>query len=63
MALVVEREKDIRIGKPSMNDMPYDLGKRVVEQILNAPKPDYTAMDQEIESIEQHIREKRAVKR
>lgn len=30
----------IGYGKPSMNDLPYELGKSILEEMLNAPKPD-----------------------
>ncbi|MBR1597937.1 MAG: hypothetical protein IJ661_03365 [Lachnospiraceae bacterium] len=49
-------EEFVRYGKPSMTDLPYELGVRIMEQIMNAPKPDFTNADKEIAEITKRIK-------
>lgn len=42
----------IGYGKPSMNDLPYELGKSILEEMLNAPKPDWQAMKKKADEME-----------
>ena len=49
-------------GKPSMTDLPYDLGKRIITTIINSPKPDFTDSDKEIAELEAKILKDRAEK-
>ena len=41
-----------RYGKPSMTNLPYDLGKRIFEEMLNSPKPDREAMKKKAAEME-----------
>ena len=36
-----------RYGKPNMNNLPYELGKEIFEEILNSPKVDREARRRE----------------
>ena len=42
-------------GKPCMTNLPYDLGVKIFEQILNTPRPDYDKMEEEANRLEQEI--------
>ena len=41
--------------KPCMTNLPYDLGKKFFEQILNTPKPDYEKLHKEAQRLEKEI--------
>ena len=55
MATAVQNQKPIRFGKPSMTNLPYDLGSRIINTIISSPKPDFTAADKEIAELEARI--------
>ncbi|SEA89751.1 hypothetical protein SAMN05216349_1475 [Oribacterium sp. KHPX15] len=55
MAIEVVKTPAQNFGKPSMTDLPYDLGKRIINTILNSPKPDFTDSDKEIAELEEKI--------
>ena len=38
-----------------MTNLPYDLGVKIFEQILNTPKPDYEKIHKEARRIEKEI--------
>ena len=42
-------------GKPCMTNLPYDLGKKIFEQILNTPRPDYDKLHDEARRLEKEI--------
>ena len=48
-------ENTVRYGKPSMTNLPYELGRHIIEQIMNSPKPDFTEMDKEVAKLEEQI--------
>ena len=48
-------QKPIRFGKPSMTNLPYELGVRIMNTIMNSPKPDFTDTDIEIAELEARI--------
>ena len=48
-------QKPIRFGKPSMTNLPYELGVRIMNTIMNSPKPDFTDTDREIAELEARI--------
>ena len=60
MATAVQDTKPIRFGKPSMTNLPYDLGSRIIKTIMNSPKPDFTEADKEIAELEARILRDRA---
>ncbi len=33
-------EREIRYGRPSMTNLPTELGRAIFKQMLNSPKPD-----------------------
>lgn len=45
----------MEFGKPCMTNLPYDLGVKIFEQILNTPKPDYEKIHKEARRIEKEI--------
>ena len=55
-------ENGVRIGKPSMTDLPYDLGKRIIDQIMSTPKPDFSDTELEVERVKEQIRAQRRKK-
>lgn len=59
MATAVQDTKPIRFGKPSMTNLPYDLGSRIIKTIMNSPKPDFTEADKEIAELMKRIDEER----
>ena len=42
MATTTRNDTNIRFGKPSLTDLPYELGRDIVDQIINTPKPDFS---------------------
>ena len=52
-------QKPIRFGKPSMTNLPYDLGVRIINTIINSPKPDFTEANKEIDELMKKIDEER----
>lgn len=41
-----------RYGRPSMTNLPYDLGKRIFEEMLSTPRPDREAMKKKADKME-----------
>lgn len=41
----------IRYGKPSLTNLPADLGKRIFKQIMNTPAPDRAKMKAESDQL------------
>ena len=52
----------VRFGKPSMTDLPYELGRRIFSQMNSTPKPDFTKTRKEVDEIKQKIIAERAAK-
>lgn len=50
---------DIRYGKPNMNNLPYELGKSIFEEILNSPKVDRENRKKESLELEKQMIEAR----
>ena len=46
---------NIRYGKPNMNNLPYELGKSIFEEILNSKPVDREAIKKEVEETKQRI--------
>ena len=51
--------KPLIYSKPSMTDLPYELGKDIIEQIMSSPKPDFSDTRIEVEEIHRKIMEER----
>ena len=49
----IETETAVRFGKPSMTNLPYELGRSIINTIVNSPKPDFTDTDIEIAELEE----------
>ena len=45
----------VRLAKPSLTNLPYDLGRRIFEEMGNAKKPDFTDAREEVEEVKQRI--------
>ena len=50
---------DIRYGKPNMNNLPYELGKSIFEEMDNSPKIDREARRKEALELEKKMYEAR----
>ena len=50
---------DIRYGKPSMTNLPYELGKSIFDEIMNSKPVDRQAMRREADELEKQIIEAR----
>lgn len=46
----------------SWHDFPNTPGKRVLEEILSTPRPDFTQLDKEVQAYEKKRSEERNVK-
>jgi len=46
---------EIRYGKPSMTNLPPELGKRIFEQILNSPKVNWNEMHKKAQKLEKDM--------
>ena len=44
-----------RYGKPSMTNLPYELGKSIFEEIDNSPRVDREAIRKEVEAFEKRV--------
>ena len=44
-----------RFAKPNMANLPAELGRAIIEQILNTPKPDDDALEKEANLFEKKI--------
>jgi len=53
---------EIRYGKPNMNNLPYELGKAIFEEMDNSPKVDREALRKEADELERYIIETRRKK-
>ena len=47
--------KQSRFGKPNMTNLPPELGRAIISQIMSTPKPDYAKMQAEAEKLEREI--------
>ena len=55
-----------KFGKPSMTNLPTELGVRIFKQILNTPRPDYAKMHEKAVRLEREmvkVREREDAKR
>lgn len=50
---------DIRYGKPNMNNLPYELGKSIFEEMDRSPKVDREARRKEALELEKQMFEAR----
>ena len=44
-----------RYGRPCMTDLPPDLGRSIIETIINTPPPDRTIMEREAARAERRL--------
>ena len=49
----------VKYWKPNMASLEGELGRQIIEEILNAPRPDYDKLDAEADEIEARIRKAR----
>ena len=47
-------EREIRYGKPSMTNLPTELGRAIFKQMLNTPKPDMDAIEKKVRELEKY---------
>ena len=47
--------RTVKYRKPSMTDLPYELGRRIFSQMNSTPKPDFTETRKEVDEIKQRI--------
>lgn len=52
-------DKPIRYGKPVLTNMPYEIGKPIIDKMLSTPRPDFERMKAEAEEFERELRESR----
>ena len=51
--------RDIRYGKPSMTNLPYELGKAIFEEMDNSPPVDREAIQKEVDKLKETIKKAR----
>ena len=56
MATTTRNDTNIRFGKPSLTDLPYELGRDIIDQIINTPKPDFSDTEKEVRRVKALIR-------
>ncbi len=49
----------VRYGKPCMTNLPHDLWKSIINQMLNSPKPDEDALEARVRKLEKKMIEAR----
>ena len=62
MATATNQGTGRRLSKPSLTNMPYEVGIQVIDQIVNSPVPDFSDTEAEVQRIRNNIREKRKKK-
>ena len=60
MATTTGNDTNIRFGKPSLMDLPYELGRDIIDQIINTPKPDFSDTEKEVRKVKALIRAEEA---
>ena len=55
--VVTTRAENVIYGRPSMTNLPYDLGISIYNTIINSPAPDFTKADQEVMRLKEKVRE------
>ena len=48
-----------RFAKPSLTNLPYDLGRQIIDQMINTPVPDFTDTEEEVQRVRANIRKQR----
>ena len=56
---VKKPEREIRYGKPSMTNLPTELGRAIFKQMLNSPKTDEDAIEKKVRDLEKTMIEAR----
>ena len=56
MATATRNDANTRFGKPSLTDPPYELGRDIIDQIINTPKPDFSDTEKEVRRVKALIR-------
>ena len=51
--------RNIRYGKPSMTNLPYELGKAIFEEMDNSPPVDREAIQKKVDELKKKIKEAR----
>lgn len=49
-------EKPIRYGKPSITNLPYELGKSIIETIKNSPPTNEKKIQRNVKKVENNIK-------
>ncbi len=49
----------VRYGKPCMTNLPPELGRAIIKQMLNSPKPDEDALEARVRKLEKQMIEAR----
>ena len=52
-------DKPIRYCKPVLTNMPYEIGKPIIDKMLSTPRPDFERMKAEAEEFERELRKSR----
>ncbi len=52
-------EREIRYGRPSMTNLPTELGRAIFKQMLNSPKPDEDEIEKKVRNLEKTMIEAR----
>ena len=47
--------KPIKYGKPCMANLPPELGRSIIDTIMNTPPSDHTRMNREAARAERHL--------
>ena len=50
----------VKYGKPNMAALEGEMGRRIIERIMNTPRPDYERLQRESDAIAQRIKKAQA---
>lgn len=48
--------QNVRYGKPCMTNLPPELGRQIISEILNTPRPDQSILDAKAKAVKEELR-------
>ena len=55
--------QNVRYGKPCMTDLPPELGRRIISEIMSTPRPDPSILEERTRAAKEELRKQLEKKR
>lgn len=55
--------QNVRYGKPCMTDLPPELGRRIISEIMSTPRPDPSILEEKTRAAKEELRKQLEKKR